>query len=94
MVMLKAKSCRALVAQALSYCYFAGALSLPSDVSHPEDNIPRVRCRSRSLSDLFCNSLLFLNFHFKLCKSIQNSSFNKVKISEHFICVIIVCDVL
>jgi hypothetical protein len=37
---------------------------------------------------------LFLIFLLKLRNRIQNSNYNKVKFSEHFICLIPICDVL
>jgi hypothetical protein len=33
-------------------------------------------------------------FHLKLYNQIQNLNYNKVKFLEHFICLILVCDVL
>jgi hypothetical protein len=42
----------------------------------------------------FRKSFLFSIFRSKLCNRIRNQNCNKVKILEHFICLILVCDVL
>jgi hypothetical protein len=70
------------------------SLPLPLGLSCSEDDIPRTRCHSCSSSDRFLKSLLFLIFCLKPCKSIQNSSCNKVKFSEHFFSSFLICDVL
>jgi hypothetical protein len=46
------------------------------------------------MSDRFHKCLLFIFFPLKLCNQIQNLICNKVQLSEHFIYLILVCDVL
>jgi hypothetical protein len=40
------------------------------------------------------NVFPFLIFHLKLCNRIRNSNCNKVQLLEHFIHLILVCDIL
>jgi hypothetical protein len=54
----------------------------------------RARYRYCSSSDHFRKSLVFLIFLLKFCKSFGNLSCNKVEISGHFLCSILVCYVL
>jgi hypothetical protein len=67
------------------FCRYV-SFSHPPDVSRSEADIPMAWCHSCSSSCRFNKSLLFLIFGLKL--------YNKVYLLEHFICLIIVCDVL
>jgi hypothetical protein len=78
MTILMDKSYRALVTLDLPLCYFVQMLSLPSNVSYSEDNIPWAWCHFCLWSGRFLKSHLFLIFRLKLCKSILNSNCNKV----------------
>jgi hypothetical protein len=104
MATLTDKSCWALVAQVLPWCYFVGVFSLSlSAWAILKVGISSARCHSWSSSDpasanvfIFYLPLktLFLNFHLKLCNRIQDSNCNKVKFLEYFVVNILVCDVL
>jgi hypothetical protein len=96
MIILVGKFCWILVAQTLPCCVFCRCLiSLLFDMNRFEDDISRASCRSHTIE---CNTSVTLLcspfFRLKLYNQIRHSNYNKVSFLEHFICVILVCDVL
>jgi hypothetical protein len=69
------------------------SLSLPT-WAVSEIGIFSARCRSWSMSDRFRKLFLFLILFLKFCNRIQNLNCNKMYLSKHFICLILVCDKL
>jgi hypothetical protein len=59
-----------------------------------EVDISSARCRPWSMSDRFRKSFLFLILLLKFYNQIQNLNCNKMYLSKHFICLILVCDEL
>jgi hypothetical protein len=68
------------------------SLSLPA-WAISEVGSSKTRCHSWSSSVFTSANHFILCLPLKLCNWIQNLNDNKVKLSEHFICLILVCDV-
>jgi hypothetical protein len=95
MTTLMGQSCWALVAQALPWYCFAG-VSLSS--YHHEPFLRLASLGQGTILDhqVITSAKMFLLsiFRLKLCNRIQNTICSKVQLSEHFICLNRVCDVL